>query len=88
MTGITTSMDWASVQDNIEAPVRKLKRYNGQMFKISKNIGLMVAELSKEEINCRKIGKQTAKHREMLARINKEIESYETMITFGVLLNA
>lgn len=87
MTYIQTSLDWGKVQMDIEAPAHKLKRYNHEMLQISKNIGVMVAELSKEEINCRRLGKQTTKHRELVDKINQEIENYQAMITFGVLLN-
>jgi len=83
---IQTSMDWAKVQTNIEAPVYKMKRYNHEMFKVSRNIGYMISALSKEEVNCRKLGKQTERHKEMLDKINEEIANYERMITFAVLL--
>ena len=84
---IQTSMDWAGVQQRIEAPVIKMKRYGHQMMKISRNIGLMVTELSKEEINCRRQGKQTRQHKELLAEINEEIANFERYLTFGVLLS-
>jgi hypothetical protein len=47
----------------------------------------MVKKLSEEEINCRRQGKQTRKHKELLAEINQEIAHYEQYLTFGVLLN-
>lgn len=87
MPVITQSLDWSQVQTELEATARQLKRYDGQMLKVSQNIGRMVAELSKEEVNCRRHGRQTQRHREILAKINKEIASYEQMLTFGVLLN-
>jgi hypothetical protein len=83
---IQTSMDWADVQRRIEAPVHKMKRYSHEMWNISHNIGLMVKELSKEEINCRRYGKQTRTHKQMVDNINQEIANYERMITFAVLL--
>lgn len=83
---IQTSMDWAAVQRRIEAPALKMKRYSGEMLKVSRNIGLMVRELSKEEINCRRSGRQTPKHKETVDQINQEIANYERMITFAVLL--
>ena len=46
----------------------------------------MVRELSKEEITCRRMGKQTRTHKEMLDKINEEIANYERMVTFAVLL--
>jgi hypothetical protein len=47
----------------------------------------LVKQLSEEEINCRRQGRQTRKHQELLTKINKEIGMYEQMLTFGVLLN-
>ena len=43
--------------------------------------------LSEEEINCRRMGRQTRKHKELLEQINQEIAHYEQYLTFGVLLN-
>ena len=85
---IQTSMDWAKVQTNIEAPVFRMKKYSYEMHQISRNIGYMVSELSKEEVNCRKLGKQTTKHKEMVDKVNEEIANYERMLTFAVLLGA
>ncbi len=87
MAEITTSLDWAEVQIALEAPAHKLKRYTGDMLKMSDAIGHMVKKLSEEEINCRRQGRQTQKHKELLAEINQEIANYEQYLTFGVLLN-
>jgi hypothetical protein len=46
----------------------------------------MVKDLSKEEINCRRLGRQTRLHKEKVDKINEEIANYERMITFAVLL--
>jgi hypothetical protein len=54
---------------------------------MSNAIGAMVKKLSEEEINCRRQGRQTQKHAELLAQINQEIAHYEQYLTFGVLLN-
>lgn len=83
---IQTSVDWPRVQTQLEAPVRRMKKYSGEMLKVSRNIGLMVTELSKEEINCRRSGRQTSNHKQMVDKINEEIANYERMITFAVLL--
>lgn len=83
---IQTSVDWPKVQTQLEAPVRRMKKYSGEMLRVSKNIGAMVNELSKEEINCRRHQKQTQRHKEMVDKINEEIANYERMITFAVLL--
>lgn len=87
MAEITTSLDWGKVQIALEAPAHKMKRYTGDMLKMSDAIGHMVRKLSEEEINCRRQGKQTQKHKELLAEINHEIANYEQYLTFGVLLN-
>jgi len=84
---LQTSLDWETVQQSIEQPAHKLKRYNYEMLKVSRNIGYMVAELSKEEIICRRQGRQTRKHQELLDKINLAIQEYEQYITFAVLLN-
>ena len=86
MAEIRTSLDWARVQIALEAPVRRLNKYSEEMLQISTNIGLMVKQLSEEEITCRRQGKQTRKHQELLTKINQEIANYEQMITFGTLL--
>lgn len=83
---IQTSLDWPVTQTAIEAPLHKMKKFTHEMWNISHNIGLMVKELSKEEINCRRQGKQTRNHKEMLNKINEEIANYERMLTFAVLL--
>ena len=83
---IQTSLDWPKVQTALEAPLRKMEKYTHEMWNISHNIGLMVRELSKEEINCRRQQRQTRLHAEQLAKINASIADYERMITFAVLL--
>lgn len=87
MAEITQSLDWAQVQIALEAPAHKMKRYTNDMLKMSNAIGYMVKKLSEEEINCRRQGRQTRKHKELLAEINQEIANYEQYLTFGVLLN-
>ena len=87
MAEITQSLDWAAVQIALESPAYKLKRYTGDMLKMSKAIGHMVKKLSEEEILCRRMGRQTRKHKELLEQINQEIAHYEQYLTFGVLLN-
>jgi len=87
MAEITQSLDWAKVQIALEAPAHKMKTYTGDMLKMSNAIGSMVKKLSEEEINCRRQGRQTQKHKELLEQINQEIAHYEQYLTFGVLLN-
>ena len=87
MTEINHSLEWAQIQIDLECPAKKLKRYSNDMLQIRTNIGRLVKQLSEEEINCRRQGRQTRKHQELLTKINEEINMYEQMLTFGVLLN-
>ena len=87
MAEITQSLDWAQVQIALEKPAHKMKTYTGDMLKMSNAIGAMVKKLSEEEINCRRQGRQTQRHKELLLQINQDIAQYEQFLTFGVLLN-
>lgn len=86
---ITTSLDWSSVSTHLIHNTHQItdRKNMRQMIKIVTNISTMITALSLEEINCRKLGKQTHKHKEMLTLINQEINNYEQMLTFGLLLS-
>jgi PP-loop superfamily ATP-utilizing enzyme len=86
MNEIQSSLDWPEVQTALEAPLHKMKKYTHEMWNISHNIGLMVKDISKEEINCRRHQTQTRLHKELVDKVNEEIANYERMITFAVLL--
>ena len=86
MNTIQTSLDWPRVCGVIEQPARQLKQHTRQMLRLSKNIGIMVTALGNEEIQCRRIGRQTARHIKLLEQINQEIANYEQLITFGLML--
>ena len=87
MAEIITSLDWAEVSIQLENAAKRMKRYGPEMLQMSANIGTMVKKLSEEEINCRRMGKQTRQHRELVAKINQEIAQFEQYVTFGVLLS-
>jgi hypothetical protein len=86
MYAITNSLEWSDVKTKLEAHARTLGPHGIKMLTIVSNISKMVSELSREEINCRRHNRQTMRHRELLDKINQEIDSYEKMITFGTLL--
>jgi hypothetical protein len=86
MAEISTSLDWTHVQQELESTVRGLGKYSADMLQVSKNITVMVQELSKEEIQCRRLGRQTLRHRELLSQTNQQIQQLEQMITFATLL--
>lgn len=87
MAEITQSLDWDRVSIELENSAKRLGRYSPEMLRISNNIGVMVKELGKEEINCRRQQKQTLKHQELLTKINEEIHNFEMYLTFGTLLS-
>ena len=87
MAEITTSLDWAEVSIQLESAAKKMKHYGPDMLKMSNGIAAMVKKLSEEEVNCRRMGRQTRQHKELVAKINEEIANFERYLTFGVLLN-
>jgi hypothetical protein len=87
MAEITTSLDWDPLSILLDNRAKRLGRYSPEMLQISNNIGNMVKELGKEEINCRRHGRQTRQHQELLTKINTEIHNFEVYLTFGTLLN-
>lgn len=84
---IKTSLDWQSVKAELIKLADATGKHRREMKKIVENIELMIWDLSKEEIECRRQQKQTKRHQEMITKINQEINNYEQMITFGTLLN-
>lgn len=88
LTTINNSLDWEDVRVELEKPIYKMKKYRKELFLISKNIGLMVKELSNEEINCRRLQTQTSKHIKLLNEINVEIQNFEQLVTIGLLINS
>ena len=86
MAEITQSLDWDKLSIQLENSAKRIGRYSPEMLRMSNNIGTMVKELGKEEINCRRHGRQTRQHRELLDKINSEIANFEMYLTFGTLL--
>lgn len=83
---INSSLEWQSKYSALELQIKKIKIGKKELIKIASNIDLMVIKLSNEEINCRRLQKQTDKHREILNNINSNIIQLEHLITFGLLL--
>lgn len=87
MATINQSLEWSPLQHKLTGQaVRVDDRNYLQLMMIISSIGRMVTELSKEEVNCRRLRRQTPKHKEILEKVNKEIARCEQMITFAVLL--
>lgn len=88
MNQIQTSLDWQRVSANMHDMIRNLK-YDSRSD-ISLMLGYvnhLVGQLSSEEINCRRLHKQTRTHKEILEKINNRLVEIEQLITFATLLN-
>lgn len=83
---IQTSEDWSKIEQDLLTKARALPHAEHDLSKICKNIGKLVAQLSLEEINCRRLHKQTIKHAELMKQINEQIDSLEQLITFAALI--
>ncbi len=84
---IESSLEWQTIYSKLIKLADGCGQHRHDMKKIVENFEVMITELSIEEIECRRKQKQTKRHKEMITKINKEIEKYEQMITFGTLLN-
>jgi hypothetical protein len=84
---INQVIDWQAVRYELNNNILSLQSPRARMdlTKILKGIEEMVSRLSSEEVECRRMHKQTIKHFELVAAINERIEFLEQMITFGAL---
>lgn len=81
---IKSSLDWNDSYYKLHTLGSKLNN-SRDMIKILNNITEMVSALSNEEINCRRLQRQTATHKILVANINHEIDNYEQLVTMGIL---
>lgn len=85
---IQTSLDWQRVSADVRHQIRNLKFENRRDLALMiEYVDHLVGELSKEEINCRRLQKQTRKHQELTEKINIRLEEIDQLITFAALLN-
>jgi hypothetical protein len=52
-----------------------------------KNIDRTITEISKEEVECRRMKKTTPKHRELEKQANDLLTNLEQMVTFAALIS-
>ena len=92
MTEINECKDWTKVEQDLQQKVHKLYKQNlnkedfMKLMKMIDNISSMMSQLSIEEIECRRKQKQTKKHLVMITKINADIDAFEQLLMFGVLL--
>ena len=82
---ITSSLEWFNVRAEIVSQIYRLD-YNADLRKMLKSIDHMVEELSKLEVEARRINK-TTKTQPKIDAINNAIETLDQFITMAALLN-
>jgi hypothetical protein len=81
---IETALDWQEVSAQIRRDLDRVG-YNPDLKKMFNNIQLMVTELSKLEVNGRRL-RTTNFTQELLEKINKAIDHLEKLILMGLLM--
>jgi coenzyme F420-reducing hydrogenase delta subunit len=81
---IETALDWQEVSDRLKTDLHRMG-YNPDLKKMYDNIQLMVTELSKLEVNGRRI-KSTNFTQNEVEKINKAIDHLEKLILMGLLM--
>ena len=84
---ITCVNDWQKIRlqlrDNILGLSNAKTRI--ELTKMLSNMDILIKTLSTEEVQCRRLHKQTQKHIELIKEINERIEFLDQMITFGAI---
>jgi hypothetical protein len=81
---IETALDWQEVSAQIRRDLDRVG-YNPDLKKMFNNIQLMITELSKLEVNGRRL-RTTNFTQELVDKINKAIDHLEKLILMGLLM--
>jgi len=81
---IETSLDWLTVGTDLSSQLNKVP-YNRDLVKMFNNIGFMVDELSKQEVEARRIHKPEYT-KEKVDSINKAIDHFEKLLLVAKLM--
>jgi len=81
---IETALDWQEVSMQLRKDLDNIG-YNPDLKKMFNNIQLMVTELSKLEVNGRRL-RTTNFTKDILEKINKAIDHLEKLILMGLLM--
>ena len=81
---IETSLDWQDVSAKLSIDLHSIG-YNPDLQKMFNNLQLMVTELSKLEVNGRRIRSTDFTQKEV-DKINKAIDHLEKLILMGLLM--
>jgi hypothetical protein len=81
---IQTALDWQEVSSKIHSDLHRLG-YNPDLQKMFSNVQLMVTELSKLEVNGRRLKSNTFT-KNQVEKINQAIDHLEKLILMGLLM--
>lgn len=81
---ITCSLDWPERREEIQKKISSLP-YNQDLRRMLNTIDNMVRDLSKAEVNVRRLNKEISKMPE-LQRVNAAIETLEQWLVMGALI--
>lgn len=81
---IQSSLDWLSVWSNLHTQLDSLP-YNPDLYKMLKNIEKMIDDLSKLEVEARRI-RNTSILQEKITRINQAIDHLEKLLIIAQLM--
>lgn len=81
---IQSSLDWLNVWSNLHTQLDSLP-YNPDLYKMLKNIEKMIDDLSKLEVEARRI-RNTSILQEKITRINQAIDHLEKLLIIAQLM--
>lgn len=81
---IETSLDWSNIRNQLRTQLDNLP-YNVDLHKMLKNIDKMVDELSKVEVEARRI-RNTSYLSDRVKEINKSIDHLEKLLLMAALM--
>jgi hypothetical protein len=75
--------------DKIERTIPQIKNKVARrdLLKMLKNIDVAVNAVSRESVECRRLHRETLRHKELLKQAEKLIVNLEQHLTFAALLN-
>jgi hypothetical protein len=75
--------------DQIERKIPQIRNKVARrdLMKMLKNIDMAINAVSRESVECRRLHRETARHKELVQNANDLITNLEQHLTFAALLN-
>lgn len=75
--------------DQIERKIPQIRNKVARrdLMKMLKNIDVAINEISRESVECRRLHKETLRHKELVKNANNLITNLEQHLTFAALLS-